>query len=144
MIDLARRDGPTAERSDIDIVIFLHNLTIEQHIAQLPAQLELLHQILASATPPLKDLKFRKFTRFAVRFSVEGVSVDLLPAFGLKSNQDSASQSIIIPPDRKELWPFYSKCFVKEQCDFIEEASKRNPNLKVCPFRKHERTNGIQ
>lgn len=131
MIDLQRRDGPQAERSDIDMVVFLQNLTVEQHIAQLPAQLELLHQILASASPPLKELKFRKFTRFAVRFSVEVVSVDLLPAFGLKSPQDDATKSIILPADRKELWPFYSKCFAQEQCSFIEEASKKNPNLKV-------------
>lgn len=54
MMDPQRRDGPSEERSDIDLVIFLQNLTIDQHIAQLPAQLKLIESILLSANPPFK------------------------------------------------------------------------------------------
>lgn len=134
MIDPRRRDGPSEERSDIDLVIFLQNLTIDQHIAQLPAQLKLLESILLSANPPLRELKMQEFTRFAARFSVEGVGVDVLPAFGLSGPQDTAASSIKIPMDRRDVWPYYSKCFAEEQCRFVTQACDAHPNLRARNF----------
>lgn len=126
MIDLYRGERGT-ERSDIDMVVFLQNLDIDQHIAQLRAQLELFQTILTSAKPALKDLKISHRTKYAICFSVDGVSIDLLPAFGLTGSEDTARKSIVVPLDKPELWKYYSKCFCQEQVDFV---SQRDAKLK--------------
>jgi hypothetical protein len=111
MLDLSFEGGE--DKSDVDIVLVLDKITPQQHRDQLEEKLALLKSILESTRPAIPELKWRKSTPHAVRFSVEGIHVDLLPA-------PAISDTEAIP---ESLWKHTTVCFAQKQLDFVKGQS---------------------